>query len=572
MPNTAQQTPNNTTLQDQNIQIDKIHRLRTFQWLESDLSGCSDDGSTMTCFGPTNNPFSWSINTSESSVCWFGDEYCGSQSKTILQYATITTNDLGTTRNSKLAVTYVSECSHVDTVGPNANLSAVYVRNFTFLDPPNIAVVNESFYGYKLGNTSFEPDGFTHIVWNSDSTSGAYSTDFWTYPSTNNPPEWIPLPFLTDHLNTSNALDNITGTQWVTLIYNRLSGVPSISRNDDPFFLTESTPTLSTGTLYMWAKPAGLLACRDQMRLHVRSTDQHVQGYTSDDVIAAGRYEDVAEQFASYLDELRVWDNDTAKILETDWNLFAAASTAPNIRFALDGLSGRALLAAQTIQTGNQIGYPANISARAEVTRWFGLTMLYRLYSAQIFTSGVDNDWGFGVVPIPSQEGPVHWVCSSTLRMSSAYTAVNFAGVLGLIILSVAIIAASFLLRPTLLFIVRRSKGAVKVTLQRAILADRLRGVLQLHRIAVEKTYGHRFSDTASQVPVGRSEAPIYGVKVDEESGIGTRQRDVLCTPGGFELASNGTDSSLRSNRSLYATMLQTEEEHPPNYDIDQLR
>jgi hypothetical protein len=571
--NTARQT-SNVTLQNEDIQIDKLHRLRTFQWLESSLSSdCTDNGTTMTCFGPTNNPYSWSINTTESSVCWFGDEYCSNQSKTILQFATITTADLGTTRKSKLAVTYVSECSHVDTVGSRSddNLSTLITENATFPDPPNIKTVNESFYGFYLGNTNTPIDNFTRIVWNSDSFSGAYSMDFWTYPSS--PTEWTPLAFLTDRLNKSNALDNRTGSQSVTLIFNRLSGVTSVSRNDDPFFLTQPHPSLGAdNSLYMWAKPAGLLACRDQMRLHVRTTDQHPQGYTSDDVVAVGRYEDVSQQFESYLDELRVWDNDTARILETDWNLFAAASQTPNIRFALDGLSGRGLLASETLQTGSQIGYPSNISARAEVTRWFALTMLYRLYSAQIFTSGVDNDWGFGVVPIQSLEGLVHWVCSSTLRMSSTYTSINFAGVIGLLILSLIIVTASFTLRPILLFLFRRSKGTAKLRLQRAMLADRLRGVLQLHRIAVEKTYGYRFSDTASQVPVGRSEAPIYGVKVDEESGDqspGIREREVFGTEGGDELTTNGTD---RGSQILYATMLQIEEENPPHYNIDQLR
>jgi hypothetical protein len=203
------------------------------------------------------------------------------------------------------------------------------------------------------------------------------------------------------------------------------------------------------------------------------------------------------------------------------------------------------------------------------------LSMLYRLYSAQIFTSGVDNDWGFGVVPIKSLEGPVHWVCSSTLRMSSTHTSINFAGVIGLLILSLAIITASFTFRRILLFLFRRSKGTAKLRLQQAMLADRLRGVLQLHRIAVEKTYGYRFSDTASQVPVGRSKAPIYGVKVDEESrdeSLGTRQREVFLTEGGYELTPNGTDPGLPVNPILYATMLLTEEENPPDYNIDNLR
>ena len=68
------------------------------------------------------------------------------------------------------------------------------------------------------------------------------------------------------------------------------------------------------------------------------------------------------------------------------------------------------------------------MSTGAEATRWFGITMPCALYSAQVFTS-VENDWGFGVSPIPSLEGNQHWV---RLLVSQ--------GVIGLIVFAVIVI------------------------------------------------------------------------------------------------------------------------------------
>ena len=543
---------NNGVQKWENLKLTKFN-------LESHFSQCTDDGKRVTCFGPTGEQYSWDV-FEKASYCWFGKQHCENNSRTILQRATITTENLGTTRKSRLAVTYVSECSHINDRGLIRTIPKIRW-------PTNITAVNESFYGFDLGRSSTNNyNNFTVLIWGSDAFSTSYSLRFWTYPfqgaNFNHPSlgEWAPVPFLRARLNESNQLDNNTGTQTLTLVFNRLVGVKSAKRNNDPFFLTGGIVSLdSSQTQYLWGKPAGLLACRDQMRIHVRPTNHHPQEYTSNDVVAVGRYEEVAQQFTSYLSLMRTSKPEAARALETDWNLFAATA-APNIRLALDGLSGIGLRASEFVDPGG-FQFGDNITTRAEVTRWFGVSMLYRLYSAQIFTSGQDNNWGFGVSPIPSLEGGVHWVCSQTLRMSSAYTSLNFAALIGLVVLAIIIIILSFTVEPILFYLVSRTSRAGKVfylNLKRARLAQALRTVLQLHRIAVEKTYGYRFSHLA------RHEAPIYGVKAEQEDDV--IGREVLY---GSDLE-DGTNSP--GSRTLYATMLETEEERIEDYELRQLR
>jgi hypothetical protein len=358
------------------------------------------------------------------------------------------------------------------------------------------------------------------------------------------------------------------------LLSNPLIGILSAKPNDDPFFLTQPTP--NNQKLFNWGQPAGLLVCREQMRLHVRHTANHPKEYTSNDVVAVGRYEEVAEKFKSYLEMMQNWNPKLARTLETDWNLFAASAETPSIRFALDGLSGRALRAADTLQVGGvQMGDPANVTTRAEVTRWFAVAMLYRVYSARIFTSGADNDWGFGVLPIASLEGKEHWVCSTTLRTSTTYKSLNLSALICLGVLSFCIILASFTLKRILLFIVRRFSGAGRTKLKRALLAKNLRAVLQLHRIAVEKTYGHRFSDTAGSIPVGEAEAPIYGVKADEEFADEDQdmsQVETLFTADGYDSMGGVNPDGRTMKRGQYATMLRADEDDDDDYDIRKLR
>jgi len=545
--------------------VTKPHSSRVFQNMDVVFSGCTDDGSQMTCSGPINKPFSWDVFESNTSDCWFGKEHCGNSSWTILQRATITTDDLGTARKSRLAVTYISECSHID----DTELYVTNATNIKFMT--NITAINESYYGYKLGYTTTNPNpNFTVQIWGSDAYAQSYSLRFWTYPmqGTNfsDTSEWIPVSFLTTRLNGSNQLDDKEGSQTVTLVFNRLLGILSLHPNLDPFFLTRAPPLNLPPPIYLAGKPAGLLACRDQMRLHVRPTSVHPREYTSDDVVAVGRYEEVAEQFVSYLSFLRSWDPEAADALGTDWKLFAA-SASPTIRLALDGLTGLGLRAASSVDVGGfQVGQVQNITTRAEVTRWFGVSMLYRLYSAQIFTSGVENDWGFGVSPIPSLESNQHWVCSKTLRIAPTYASLNFTALIGLAVFAVIIVTLSFTVEPFLYWIVSRpSKDHKKfhVNLKRALLSKYLRSALHLHRIAVEKTYAYRFSRAANH------EAPIYGVKAEETFLTDDDTASGRESPYQSGL---GQERNSRSSKVLWATMLQAEEEYVGDYNIRHLQ
>ena len=221
--------------------VTKPHSSRVFQNMDVVFSGCTDDGSQMTCSGPINKPFSWDVFESNTSDCWFGKEHCGNSSWTILQRATITTDDLGTARKSRLAVTYISECSHID----DTELYVTNATNIKFMT--NITAINESYYGYKLGYTTTNPNpNFTVQIWGSDAYAQSYSLRFWTYPmqGTNfsDTSEWIPVSFLTTRLNGSNQLDDKEGSQTVTLVFNRLLGILSLHPNLDPFFLMRAPP------------------------------------------------------------------------------------------------------------------------------------------------------------------------------------------------------------------------------------------------------------------------------------------------------------------------------------------
>ena len=210
---------NLTTCQRSNyFSVTKPHLSRVFQNMDVLFSGCTDDGSQMTCSGPINKPFSWDVFESNTSDCWFGKEHCGNTSQTILQSATITTQDLGTTRKSRLAVTYISECSHID----DTELYVMRAINVTF--GTHITAINESYYGYNLGNTSTNlKNNFTVQIWGSDAFAQSYSLRFWTYPmqGTNfsETSEWTPVSFLTVPLNGSNQLDDKQGSQTVTLVF-----------------------------------------------------------------------------------------------------------------------------------------------------------------------------------------------------------------------------------------------------------------------------------------------------------------------------------------------------------------
>src|SRR6202035_3332554 len=77
--------------------------------------------------------FSWDVIVGNNSYCWFGGQHCltGYGPTTVLQYATIAPADLGTSRKSRLALTFVSECSNVNNNGFITTNATTYLQNIT---------------------------------------------------------------------------------------------------------------------------------------------------------------------------------------------------------------------------------------------------------------------------------------------------------------------------------------------------------------------------------------------------------------------------------------------------------
>lgn len=69
----------------------------------------------------------------------------------------------------------------------------------------------------------------------------------------------------------------------------------------------------------------------------------------------------------------------------------------PSALVLTDGSLGVDIINAQkTVIPGSiQCGNLQTVSTRTEVTRWFGVALLYALNGANVLTSGTDNDWGF---------------------------------------------------------------------------------------------------------------------------------------------------------------------------------
>jgi hypothetical protein len=496
-------------------QEDIRHQLPLIQTAALRFNGCIDNGSNITCPGPI-APFSWEV-FENGSYCWFGSQNClkGSSPSTIMQRATITPKDLGTTRKSRLALTFVSECSHVDTTPfKTVNTSHAFENGSSLFASYNFGPAS-TYSGFppEMQNTSF-------IVFANDAVALSYKFQILSSLGPKYDSFWRPLPFLTAKLNTPTNLDNINGTQQLTLLINRIVGTQSITANNDLFFLTEQTPD-PINDFYRPVHNIAALACRDQLRIHLRPTDNQPQGYTDDDVIAVGMYNDIADEFYSYIDRL---DASLASQLVDDFVLFEAFLkwTASSTFYITEYLGQNAIRAASTLATGGiQFGTNATVTTRAEVTRWFGSLIFFYLYLAQVATSGADNNWGFGIKPLPATQGQMHWVCSSTLISSASFTSLNLNAVVILLLSSILIIASTYAAVPILwrfssLNHVEKGNpvSPQKKPAQEAVLALCLHQVLQLHRIAVEKTYKTRFQNTTGTVPIpetGRI-VPIYGV------------------------------------------------------------
>jgi hypothetical protein len=488
------------------------HALPLYERAANRFVDCVDGGTSITCPGPVDGQtFTWEVFESESSYCWFGSEHCynSPDARTILQRATITPASLGTTRQSRLAITYISECSNVDSsnLTTTGSLDGLSYHLFNY-GPYNWAAYPQ-FRSFSQSSI-FEPFiNATFIIYDDEQLSKTYWTNEAMYPliGTNftftNDTLWMPAEFLRSNLNSSSFVDPKNGTQTLTVVVNRLSGVDASFSNGDPFYLTDSVPFMATTPVYESGEILATLACRDQIQVHVRPNTTNPPQYTSDDVVAIGRIDEVVRQLIA--EGASLPNKNLAADLETDFIIFNP-TFLPLIFQAVNGLAGNVLNGASTVIDGLQQGNPANLTTRAEVTRWFGTVILYILYSAQMYTSGTDNDWGYGVQPFPpSPNEPQHWVCSSTLRTSSKYTSINLNALIVMLSICAFVICLSYALEPLLGLISWSRKmtpsRAWKAAIREAVVAHDLHHVLQLHRIAFEKTYSVKFTNTRGLVP-----------------------------------------------------------------------
>src|SRR5437762_12482599 len=96
-----------------------------------------------------------------------------------------------------------------------------------------------------------------------------------------------------------------------------------------------------------------------------------------------------------------------------EWLLFILGLYPSPMYRSIDALGGNVVRAQKSVSSGG-LQYDQNVSTRNEVSRWFGTSILFSLYVADMVTSGTDNDWGYGI----NHSADEVWFCDSTLRFS----------------------------------------------------------------------------------------------------------------------------------------------------------
>jgi hypothetical protein len=122
----------------------------------------------------------------------------------------------------------------------------------------------------------------------------------------------------------------------------------------------------------------------------------------------------------------------------------------------------------------------------------------------------------------------------------------------------VIVISISYVIDPILNVVVSRKAnskaglGAKTSHIRNQLLRHRLHTTLQLHRIAIEKTYDIVFTGTQETIPetVNQQSAPEYGLKRIQASGI--EAEELQNTPGDID---RGSDADGDFNGE-YATMI----------------
>jgi hypothetical protein len=209
-----------------------------------------------------------------------------------------------------------------------------------------------------------------------------------------------------------------------------------------------------------------------------------------------------------------------AASLYDDFVLFASSGIDLSTNDIIGYLPlGVVLGGSSTLHGSLQQGDPALLTTRGEIVRWFGILMLHILSLARVYTSS-ENDFGYGSLPLPTYGGGEHWVCSNTLYSTSAYTSIKLDALVVIVLLCVFTIILSFLVQPFLTIVSRtrneQRRGPWKEAVQNALIALSMHDAIQLHRIAVEKTYNILFRKTTSYMPTALeplSVAPKYGMK-----------------------------------------------------------
>ena len=462
--------PNNSTML---VPFIKSQFTRLFNQASMRYANCVDDGKSVTCPGPIGQTFSWQVVESEPSYCWFGPRYCFEGSRTITQQATLVPRDMGTIRKSQMSMTVMVECSHLNTT--------------EFVKVGYNSIGNFVYWVYRIGTTNDtvgfpETDNYTLLVKDSEiATNDNYRL---TYKIFNVLDRlfWSPPDFLADNLSLPFLTDNNTASSSLYLIFNRLFSVrTSVFPNKDPFFLTETEPK---DGYYPYGRRVGTLVCRDRLRLQIEPEKSSDRPW-----IATGTFGDIYKEYQIYRNVSHITPL-RRLYLDGDIDLFVRSLHPAPLYRALEGLSGNILYAQVTVLANTQFGFPQNVSTRSEVTRWFGVSMLYSLYMADILTSGTDNDLGFGIIPFRDA-----WFCDNTLRVTPGYSSLKFLDLCLMLLMEMLIILFSYTLVPMLKLYannlnMRESESIQNIRESLSSLAQH--NVLQQHRIAVENTTDQR--------------------------------------------------------------------------------
>ena len=275
-----------------------------------------------------------------------------------------------------------------------------------------------------------------------------YVLEFYPYNVAENLGEWTPVTFLSNNLGVPFATENTSASSSLNLVINRILPIRSLLPNNDTFFLTQQT-RLENSSFYLSAYKITALACRDQFRLEIQPSSHNA----NDGLLVNGALNDVRKSYGEYRDKQD--PKGPIEGLESDWLLYFLSFYPSPMFNALDKLAGSVLQAQTTASNGIQRGPPEHITMRAEVTRWFGVSILEALHIPELWTSAGDNDFGFGIVPYPD----AIWICDSTLRLSSDYTSLNMMGLIVLLVAAIFIIIVSYFLQPILWFILRQRRN-----------------------------------------------------------------------------------------------------------------